>query len=68
MMQCLFAYLMNWFYVFGTAILTWETDGFELASTITLVLEEYLPSWDPSDLFSIAWAIGFSIKKYFIDP
>ena len=32
-------YLMSWFWVFVTAILTWEAGGFELASTITLVLQ-----------------------------
>ena len=39
MMQCLYVYLMNWFKVLVTAILTWETSGFELASTITLALQ-----------------------------
>ena len=39
MKQCLFVYLMNWFYVFVTAILTLETGRFELTSTITLVLQ-----------------------------
>ena len=39
MMRCLYVYLMNWFKVLVTAILTWETSGFELASTITLALQ-----------------------------
>ena len=36
----LFVYLLIWYCVFVTGILTQETGGLELASTITLVLQE----------------------------
>ena len=39
MIQCLFIYLMNWIQGFCYSNLTWEKSGFELASTVTLVLQ-----------------------------
>ena len=39
MMQCLFVYLMVWSLIFCYSNLTPETGGFELTSTITLVLQ-----------------------------
>ena len=38
-MQCLLVYLINCLQVFCYSNLTWETSGFELTSTITLVLQ-----------------------------